>query len=318
MTAPFDLARFLADETEQVDAALERALATDAFETLPSAVGAAVAHGVRSGGKRLRPILCAEGWRAVRRADERAGATTDRTARTEATPSAVYDLGAALEMIHAYSLMHDDLPCMDNADLRRGQPTTWRVHGEEATIRGGVALIPLAAARALEAARGLGVPDNAARRAVGVLLKAAGSAGMVGGQALDLLGEGRALDADSLDELHAHKTGALLTAALVVGGVAAGADPAREAALEAYGRRIGLAFQIADDILDATASSETLGKEPSDATLGKSTYVALHGLDEARRRGFALVGSALAELAAADLESPALTALAHYVMERER
>lgn len=316
MTAPFDLATFLAREVEVVDAALERALDVEAARALPAPVREAVVHGVRSGGKRLRPVLCVEAWRTVRGA-ERADAGGRQPRRDEA-PAAVHDLAVALELIHAYSLMHDDLPCMDDAALRRGEPTTWKVHGKAATVVGGVALIPLAAGQALDATLRLGNSESRARRTAHTLMHAAGSAGMVGGQALDLLGEGRTLTAGELDTLHSHKTGALLTAALVMGGIAAGATSDQEVALERYGRQIGLAFQIADDLLDATASSETLGKEPSDSTLGKSTYVALHGVDEARNRGFALVEGAVAALAAADLESPALTALAHYVMERER
>lgn len=309
MTTVFDLEAFLGEEVEQVNIALERALSAPSMERLGPEIRNAVAHGVRSGGKRLRPVLCAEAWRTVRRA---AGTAVGPT------PEAVYDLAVSLELIHAYSLMHDDLPCMDDADLRRGAPTTWAVHGEAATITGGVALIPLAALRTLTAARALNCSDTDARAAVAALLGAAGSGGMVGGQGLDLLGEDRALGSDELDELHAHKTGALLTASLAVGGIAAGADRRQQLALEGYGRHIGLAFQIADDVLDATASAEALGKRPSDSALGKSTYVALHGVDEARRRGVAEVEAGLDALSAAALESPALTALAHYVIERDR
>lgn len=309
MTRTFDLTDYLRAEVARVDAALERALDAEAVHALAAGVRVAVAHGVRSGGKRLRPVLCVEAWRAVRRA---------KGLGVDAAPDAAYDLAVSLELIHAYSLMHDDLPCMDDADLRRGQPTTWKVHGEADTVAGGVALIPLAALQALRSARALGCAEAVARHAAETLLGAAGSGGMVGGQGLDLLGEDRALSSDELDELHAHKTGALLTASLWVGGIAAEASEAQEAALVGYGRRIGLAFQIADDVLDATASAEALGKRPSDSDLGKSTYVALHGVDEARTRGVEQVDQGLAALSAGGLESPALTALAHYVMERDR
>lgn len=309
MTRTFDLAEYLSAEVARVDAALERALDAEPVGRLAPGVAAAVAHGVRSGGKRLRPVLCVEAWSAVRRAS---GLDVDLA------PDAVYDLAVSLELIHAYSLMHDDLPCMDNADLRRGEPTTWTVHGEADTVSGGLALIPLAALQALRSARAIGCSEAVARRAAEALLGAAGSGGMVGGQGLDLLGEDRALSSAELDELHAHKTGALLTASLWVGGIAAEASERQEAALIGYGRHIGLAFQIADDVLDATASAEALGKRPSDSDLGKSTYVALHGVDEARARGVAQVEQGLAALAAGALESPALTALAHYVVERDR
>lgn len=308
MSEPLDLAAFLAAEVPRVDAALERALRAVPESALDPATAAAVGHGVRSGGKRLRPILCVEAWRAAV-PDETSVAPDDER---------IYDLAVSLELIHAYSLMHDDLPCMDDADLRRGQPTTWRVHGETATIAGGVALIPVAALQAYRAARGLGCGPDDARAVTLRLLRAAGCEGMVGGQGLDLLGEERTLDAADLDELHAHKTGALLTAALVVGARAGRARAPVLDALEEYGRRIGLAFQIADDVLDATASADALGKTPSDADLGKSTYVALHGLEAARARGEAEVHAALAALDAAGIDAPALRALARYVVDRER
>ncbi len=308
MTSAFDLGGFLAAEVPRVDAALNRALDAAPVAALDETVAAAVAHGVRSGGKRLRPILCVEAWRA-------AGGTAHGMADDD--PRA-YDLAASLELIHAYSLMHDDLPCMDDADLRRGQPTTWRVHGSSATVQGGVALIPLAARQAWTAARALGCSEDQAREVCRTLLRAAGSEGMVGGQGLDLLGEDRTLESHELDELHAHKTGALLTASLVMGARAAGASPPVRDALEAYGRRIGLAFQIADDVLDATATAEALGKTPSDADLGKSTYVALHGLAAARARGEEEVAAALAALDDARIPSPALRALGRYVVRRER
>lgn len=309
MTQLFDLAEFLSTEVPRVDAALERALDSAAVHGLDDPIRKAVAHGVRSGGKRLRPVLCVEGWRAVR---QPMGGGNERL------PDAVYDLAAALEMIHAYSLMHDDLPCMDAADLRRGQPTTWTVHGEGPTIAAGVALIPLAAMQACDAALRLGATPERARRASSTLLAAAGAGGMVGGQGLDLLGEERSLGPNELDELHAHKTGALLTASLTVGAIAAGADETLLSALERYGRHIGLAFQIADDVLDATASAEALGKRPSDSDLGKSTYVSLHGVDEARRLGGAEVDAALEALGAVHLDAPALVSLAHYVIDRDR
>ncbi|GMV07452.1 MAG: hypothetical protein AMXMBFR53_37270 [Gemmatimonadota bacterium] len=299
MTPPFDLRAYLAGEAAPIQAALERA-ASWIGDALPGEVAGAVAHGVLSDGKRLRPVLCVAAYRAC----------GGRPA------PAAYDLAAALELIHAYSLMHDDLPCMDDADLRRGRPTTHRVHGEDLTVRGGAALIPAAALQAWRAARGLGCGPDAARAVVGHLLEAAGAGGMVGGQWLDLEGEGQALGAEELDGLHRRKTGALLAASLLVGAAAAGAPARQQAALLRYGRAIGLAFQIADDILDATQSAETLGKNPSDAALEKSTYVALYGLEEARARARAQVAEALRALAEAGVDAPALEALARYVVER--
>jgi geranylgeranyl pyrophosphate synthase len=221
-------------------------------------------------------------------------------------------------MIHAYSLMHDDLPCMDDAELRRGRTTTHVAHGEDATVRAGIALIPAAALTALRACEALGCARASGLRAVRTLMEAAGAGGMVGGQWLDLLGEGQDWGAASLDALHGRKTGALLAASLVIGAIAAGASSEAERAVGAYGRAIGLAFQITDDVLDATQSAETLGKNPSDAALGKSTYVALYGLDEARRRAGAQVDAALAALGRGGLDAPPLAALARYVVERRK
>lgn len=299
MNPPFDLKAYLAGEAAPIQAALERA-ASWIGDALPGDVAGAVAHGVLSDGKRLRPVLCVAAYRAC----------------GGGSAPAAYDLAAALELIHAYSLMHDDLPCMDDADLRRGRPTTHRVHGEDVTVRGGATLIPAAALQAWRAARGLGCGPDDARAVVGHLLEAAGAGGMVGGQWLDLEGEGQALGAEELDGLHRRKTGALLAASLLVGAAAAGAPAGQQAALLRYGRAIGLAFQIADDILDATQSAETLGKNPSDAALEKSTYVALYGLEEARARARAQVDEALAALAEAGVDAPALEALARYVVER--
>jgi len=297
----FSLEAYMEDERGRVEAALERAVAW-IREVVPQGVADAVAHGVLSGGKRLRPILCVSAYRAC------GGEVRE----------AAYDLGAAPELIHAYSLMHDDLPCMDDAELRRGQPTTHRVHGERRATVAGAALIPAAALQALRAATALGRDEGQARDMARTLLEAAGAGGMVGGQWLDLLGEGRTLGAEDLDALHRRKTGALLTASLIMGAQAAGAEDRALEGLERYGRSVGLAFQIADDILDATSSAEALGKHPSDEDLDKSTYVSSYGLAEARRRAREEVHRAREGLARSGLEAPALDALAEYIVERRR
>jgi geranylgeranyl pyrophosphate synthase len=227
-------------------------------------------------------------------------------------------LAVSLELIHAYSLMHDDLPCMDDADLRRGEATTHKVHGEGATVVAGALLIPSAILHAYEGAEALGLPEEASRRVVEELSRASGGGGMVGGQVLDLLGEGQNLTANELDDLHRRKTGALLRAALRIGGIAAGVTADQLDGLDRYGEAIGLAFQIADDLLDATSSAQELGKNPSDAELGKSTYVSLFGVEEAARRARELVSTATASLEDAGLASPELEALARYVVERSR
>lgn len=301
--AAFELASYLEAGGARVEAALARALEAAAPDL--GRLAPAVRDGVLSGGKRIRPILVAAAWEAVR--GDRAQA-----------PDAVYDLGAALEMIHAYSLMHDDLPCMDDAPLRRGRPTPHVVHGVEAATRAGLLLIPLAARQAWTAARALGLTPPEAGAVVVCLCRAAGGTGMVAGQVLDLEAEGRHLDEEALTHLHGRKTGALLAASLELGARAAGADPARREALIAYGTAIGLAFQIADDILDRTRSAAALGKRPSDADLGKSTFVALLGLDGARARGAEVVDAARAGLREAGIHSAALDGLAVYILGRER
>ncbi len=299
---PFDLDGHLRQEARSVEAALERSL--DRIGGLISEpAAAAVSHGVLSGGKRLRPILCHAAYRAG------GGLASDEQ---------VYDLAVSLELIHAYSLMHDDLPCMDDAELRRGRPTTHRVHGEERTVWAGASLIPMATSQVLWAGERMGLGRQQAAEVASLLLEAAGAGGMVGGQALDLLGEGRRLTAGELDTLHRHKTGALLTAALTMGAAAAAAPASIRSAMATYGQAVGLAFQVADDLLDVTATAEELGKKPSDQELAKSTYVALFGLEEARRRGNALVSQAREALLRAGVESRPLHALAEFVMSRRR
>ena len=296
-----ELKEYLGAEMLCVDKALDQAI-TFIESELESDIGGAIRHGVMSGGKRLRPILCTTAYREC-------GGRAEKN---------VYDLAASLEMIHAYSLMHDDLPCMDDAELRRGQATTHSVFGEDVTIRAAAALIPAAARQALQSARKLECGASGAAAVVQKLLEAAGAGGMVGGQWLDLLGEGQTLSPTELDELHQRKTGALLTASLVMGALAAAAEKETVSALASYGRSIGLAFQITDDLLDATQSAELLGKNPSDVDLDKSTYVGLYGLDQAKEHARERIADALGALESIDIDAPVLTVLARYVIERER
>lgn len=295
-----ELRQFLARETVRVESALENALA-GILPRIPERFRGSLQHGVTSGGKRLRPILCVAAYRA-------AGGTGD----------GIYSLAVSLELIHAYSLMHDDLPCMDDADLRRGEPTTHKAHGQAPTTVAGALLIPAAALHAFESAQAMGLPEECCRRLVEELSRASGGGGMVGGQIMDILGESQELSASQLDDLHRRKTGALLCASLRMGGIAAGASPGELEGLDKYGESIGLAFQIADDLLDATSSALELGKNPSDAELGKSTYVSLFGVEEAGRKGRELVSAAIAALDVAGLTSPELDALARYIVERNR
>ncbi len=228
-------------------------------------------------------------------------------------------LAAAIEIIHAYSLVHDDLPCMDDDDVRRGRPTTHRVYGVEQASLAGAVMIPLATRVAHQSAVALVLPEHECCMIVKVLAEAAGAGGMIGGQLLDLEaeGSGNAFPRDELDAVHSAKTGALITASLEIGGIAAGATGDRLQALMAYGSRIGLAFQIMDDVLDVTSSTDTLGKATGrDAALGKSTYVGLLGVDGATERANSLVRDACSELRSVDLLTPELDDLAEFVVSR--
>jgi geranylgeranyl diphosphate synthase type II len=281
-----------------VDAAL-RALCDHSLAPLGPAVAAAVTYSLLGEGKRLRPLLVLAAYQAC-------GGTGD------ASP-----LAAAVEIVHAYSLVHDDLPCMDNDDVRRGRPTTHKLHGVRVAAAAGVAMVPLAARCAVVAARDLGLPEGAGGAIVRELMQASGAGGMVGGQLLDLAGEGQALSLAELERVHRAKTGALIAASVRIGGIAARATAEQGAALGEYGAAIGLAFQIADDVLDATATTAQLGKTAGrDAVLGKSTYPALLGVDGAVARARALCDRACAALADGGLLTPALARLAQFAVER--
>ena len=294
----------LAGGRARVRAAM-RGLLDALLARVPETIVVPIRYAVEDGGKRLRPVLCLAAY------DAAGGCARD--------PCAVAELACALELIHTYSLIHDDLPCMDDDDLRRGRPTVHRAFGVARATVAGAALIPLAAAAGLRACARLGLDDCRAAELVRDLCAAAGGGGMVGGQWLDLAAEGREVSAPALEALHGAKTGALMAAALRLGARAAGADDAVVAAMGAYGRRLGLAFQIADDILDVTAPSEVLGKIAGrDAELHKATYPALLGLEGARARARAEAAGAVAALREAGIRAPLLEALAQYAVARDR
>ncbi|MDB4881613.1 MAG: geranyltranstransferase, partial [Gemmatimonadetes bacterium] len=249
-------------------AAIDRALAQFCeryLHELQPAVADAIRYSLMGEGKRLRGIL-------FLRAFEAAGGVGNCA-----------DLAGAVETVHAYSLVHDDLPCMDDDDVRRGRPTVHRVFGVAAATAAGLAMVPLAALCATEAACALGLDDSAVGAIVRDLMIASGAGGMIGGQLLDLEGEARPLALDDLQRIHRAKTGALITAAATLGGRAAGAPQSRQDALASFGAAIGLAFQIADDVLDVTATTDQLGKTAGrDLALRKSTYPALLGVEGAK------------------------------------
>lgn len=294
--------------SESVDAALTRwraaidahlsEIPASAFE-LPQAVRDAVRYGVSGGGKRVRGLLFMATYESL-------GACGDASA-----------LATAIEIVHAYSLVHDDLPSMDNDSMRRGMPTTHKAHGVAIATVAGVAMVPLAVGQVLAGAARLGLPDAIAARLVGMLMRASGGGGMVGGQLLDLLAENRRLTVAELERIHRGKTGALLTASLAMAGVAARAPEATVGILSEAGDALGLAFQIADDVLDATSSTAALGKTAGiDAALAKSTYVSLLGVDEARTRADSLIEQAMLLLDRAALRTSHLEHLARFIATR--
>ncbi len=296
---------YLADARARVDVVLE-AWGARAGEWWSGRLPAAMRYSLLSAGKRLRPTL-------VFAAADAAGGAGDGARRNHG----IAELAAAVEVVHAYSLVHDDLPCMDNDDLRRGRPTTHRAFDVSTAMVAGYHMVALAA-RVLDA----GVRALAIEPAVGSaialeLFRAAGAGGMIGGQALDLEAEGRRLAAPELQEVHGRKTGALISAACVIGGLAAGAPRVTCEALRGYGADVGLAFQIYDDVLDATATSDQLGKTAGkDAAGGKSTFVTLLGAGAARAEAERLAARAVDRLRQAGLVSPTLAALAHYIVTR--
>jgi geranylgeranyl diphosphate synthase type II len=293
MSAALDLARLRRD----VDGALERLLPPP--EGAAARLHEAMRYAVFSGGKRLRPILAIAACEAF-------GGSAPR----------ILAPAGALEMIHTYSLVHDDLPAMDDDDLRRGRPTVHKAFGEAEAILAGDALLTLAfEVLALYPEGESAAPARAA--AVALVARAAGASGMVGGQIADLAAERSSPPADLIEWIHRSKTGALLMASVELGALHAGASPADRAAMARYGSALGLAFQITDDLLDRTASAASLGKTPGkDVRSGKATYPALHGEEGSRREAQRLVDEALAAIPETVVAPEPLRALARYAVDR--
>jgi geranylgeranyl diphosphate synthase type II len=292
-----NLPAYVAAQRQRIDRTLDSLLPTP--DGASRTVSAAMRHAVLGGGKRLRPIL-------VLASHEACGGKGDE----------ILEPASALELIHTYSLIHDDLPAMDDDDLRRGRPTVHRAFNEAAAILAGDALLTLAFE--ILAARPAG-EAGAARRAESVVIAArgAGIEGMVGGQVADVEAEHCSVDAERLRWIHLHKTAALISACCEIGALHAGAPDAQRAALARYGRSLGLAFQIADDLLDRTGSREALGKTPGkDQRSGKATYPGLFGVEASRSAASDLVREATDSLRDAALLSDPLRALAEYAVTR--
>lgn len=289
--------RYAADR-ELVQASL-RTLCDRSLHDVDANVAKAIRYSILGEGKRLRAILLLEAyWACGGRGD-------------------AHDLAAAVEVVHAYSLVHDDLPCMDNDEVRRGRPTAHKVFGVGVATAAGLAMVPLAARSAWHAARALGLSTTDAGAVVRELMVASGGGGMIGGQLLDLEAEGVPLTVDALEQIHRRKTGALITAAVTLGARAARATPPQCHALAQYGGAIGLAFQIADDVLDVTATSDQLGKTAGrDLDLQKGTYPALLGVEAAVAKAADLVEHGCRSLAAEGLLTPALEQMARFIVTR--
>ena len=293
-----DPAPLLAHHVARVEAALDRLLPP--ADTRPARLHQAMRYSLEAGGKRLRPVLCVA-------AAELCGASPD-----DALPAAV-----ALECVHTYSLIHDDLPCLDNDDLRRGRPTLHRAFDEATALLAGDALLTHAFVLLSTAHAGCPALAHALIRE---LADAAGSRRLIGGQMEDVLAEKRTdVTAADLEFIHRNKTAAMLEASLVMGGLVAGAPDGTLAALRQAGAHLGLCFQIVDDVLDATADRATLGKTPGkDARAGKTTYVSLHGLEKARELAAEQTEAALRELTAVPGDSAFLRALVASLARRDR
>jgi geranylgeranyl diphosphate synthase type II len=291
------LTQTLEEGSKLTDAALERLL--PAASERPTSIHQAMRHSVFAGGKRLRPILCMEAGRAV----------------VGSLPPEIEDLGAALEMLHTYSLIHDDLPALDNDDLRRGRPTCHKVFGEAIAILAGDGL----QTQAYEVLSGLHCPPEARVRIIEEIARGTGTInGMIGGQVVDLEAERTKPDAETLEYIHRSKTAALITASAVTGGIYAGASSEQVTQLRSFGQAIGLAFQIVDDVLDVTQTSEQLGKTAGkDAASEKATYPALFGLEESRKRAAALLQSACKAVENFGPQAAVLKDLARFLIERE-
>jgi geranylgeranyl diphosphate synthase type II len=293
----FNLDAFLAAKTEAVNRALDRFLPSE--KTRPTTIHKAMRYSLFAGGKRMRPALTLAAAAACGGRD------------TDALP-----LACAVECIHTYSLVHDDLPAMDNDDFRRGKPTNHKVFGEGIAVLAGDALLT----QAFEiAAQARGWPRYSHRDLVLELARASGSLQLIAGQVADLEGEGRKLSVADLRYIHERKTSALLCCAVRLGGMSANCTPAQLRALTDFGYHVGLAFQVIDDILDVTQTSEQLGKTAGkDVKAGKATYPAIVGLEQSRRIAARLTDRAFAALKPFRGRAVALEALAQYLLKRDR
>jgi len=281
-----------------VDGALERWLPAE--NEFPPEIHGAMRYSLFAGGKRLRPILAL------------AGAETVGGKAVDALP-----LACSLEMIHTYSLIHDDLPAMDDDDLRRGQPTSHKVFGEGLAVLAGDALLTEAFYLLTRTDLMTGVSPRRRLRAIRLVARAAGSLGMIGGQAMDILAEGQKIEGHLLEYIHSHKTGALIAASVAAGAIIGGASEREFKTLRSYGEKLGLAFQVIDDLLDIRGEPRKLGKSTGkDRSRGKATYPAFFGITDSRRQAEVLVEEALLHLRLFPGQANPLREIAKYILKR--
>jgi geranylgeranyl diphosphate synthase type II len=300
---PEPLHSYFESHCKLVDQALNHYL--DTTQSQPEIIHESMRYSIFAGGKRLRPVL-------VLAAAECCGAK----------PESVLPTAAAMELIHTYSLVHDDLPAMDDDDLRRGRPTNHKVYGEAIAILAGDALLTKAFELISKNAKIRGVSPKAISEVVGLIAYGSGTFGMIGGQVVDIQMEGGHWQkkdgrADILSYIHKHKTAALIRTSLQAGATLAGATPKQVGMFSTYGEKIGLAFQIADDILDIVADKKKLGKQGSDRANKKLTYPAIYGLEESRRKASGLVEEAKAALEPFGKRAQILKQLANYIIDRD-
>lgn len=283
-------------DAKRIDQALDRLL--PGVDQAPVSIHRAMRHSVFAGGKRLRPALCMEAAKMI------AGHL----------PDGAEDLGSAIEMIHTYSLIHDDLPALDNDDLRRGKPTCHVAFGEAIAILAGDAL----QTHAYETLAGLRCPADRTVKIVRTIAQATGTVGgMIGGQVMDVEGEGQKPAAETVEAIHGAKTGALIRASLVSGGIYAGGGEDDVARLHEFGGKAGLAFQIIDDVLDVTQSSQQLGKTAGkDVASDKATWPAVYGIEQSRKDAQSLIAEAFSELDPYGARAADLKMLAQFLVER--
>ena len=297
VTGPFDLEAYLATRTAAVNAALDRFLPAETMR--PATIHKAMRYSLFAGGKRMRPALCLAAARACGGDD-----------------AAAMPLACAVECIHTYSLIHDDLPAMDDDDFRRGKPTNHKVFGEGIAVLAGDALLT----QAFEIAAQCRSWRRYSHQAIVLeIARASGSLQLIAGQVADLEGEGKKITAPQLKYIHERKTSALLCCSARLGGMSANCNPAQLRALTDFGYNVGLAFQIIDDILDVTQTSEQLGKTAGkDTAAQKATYPAIVGLEKSRKIAMELTNRAFASLKTFGKRADALEALAKYLLERNK